>query len=436
MNHSHTFLARQFSWFVLACLISFIGQSGCAEMSALISDVNTVESEQDDIASDASQPEPAQPPSIQEVEEAITSTKALLDEQQQQIGEVLSLRGEVQQTLRKFRDENLSPMHAAVETLQHQVGGWENTSAKQEETLSSTMEKMEQDLAQAETRVGVYGAQVTALVDQIDQNNRQYEKLLTEFQDSLVEFKGTMGEFTVTLATEKERASQEEEKLADQLGEQQQTLERVMPTAKEILDIQKRLNQLHGYINQVRDTVTSDTTALQAVLKNDAPEHLQDLIASLEQRNVHLSQTSSSNSSLTEQLQDLEQRIQQSEQQYAETVQALQEDVKQLSTERQTDADNSEKLETQVTSLEERYQALAQTSPSNPTHTANLEALEQRVEEAEQHYGESLTTLQEDMQKMSVEMQETSKTQELEKLQSIVASLEERYQGNKQVFVF
>ena len=77
----------------------------------------------------ALQPRPLHPPTIQEVEEAISSTKTLLDDQQKQIGNLLSLRGEVKQTLREFRDQNLTPMNTAIETLQHQVGKWEDTSA-------------------------------------------------------------------------------------------------------------------------------------------------------------------------------------------------------------------------------------------------------------------------------------------------------------------
>ena len=414
------------SWFILTCLISTFGFSGCAELSALMGRSNTVASEQN-VGEQVEVPTP--PPTIEEVEEAISSTKTLLDDQQKQIGDVLSLRGEVKQTLREFRDQNLAPMNATIETLQQQVGEWENTSTTNQATLSTTIEKLTQDVEQSQNRVGVYGEQVTALVDQIDQNNRQYEKLLTAFQDSLVEFKGTMGEFTVTLATENNRAIQEEERLANQLSAQQQTLDQVMPTAKEILDIQKRLNQLHGYINQVRDTVTSDTAALQTTLKNAAPDDLRTILTSLEQR-FQLAQVPSSGLALTEQLQSLEQRVDQSEKHHTETVQTLHDDIKKISVEIQASdtAKGTEELQTQVTSLEQQYQQLAQAPSANPALTEHLEALEQRMEESEKLYAERVNALNEDIQKISVGMNDDDKTQETQNLHAHVTSLEQRFQ--------
>ncbi len=414
------------SWFILTCLISSVGFSGCAEMSTLMGGSNTMTSEQN-MGEQGEAPTP--PPTIEEVEEAIASTKTLLDDQQKQIGDVLSLRGEVKQTLREFRDQNLAPMNATIETLQEQVGGWENMSTTNQATLTATIEKLTQNVEQSQNRVGVYGKQVTALVDQIDQNNRQYEKLLTEFQDSLVEFKGTMGEFTVTLATENNRATQAEERLANQLSTQQQTLDQVMPTAQEILDIQKRLNQLHGYINQVRDTVTSDTTALQTTLKNAAPDDLRTILTSLEQR-FQLTQEPSSDSALTEQLEALEERVKESEIHYAERIKALNGDIQKVSDGMNDDTKTQEidQLHALVTSLEQRYRHLEQTTPPTPNQDEHLAALEQRVEESEKQYAESVKTLKEDVQNLSVEMQDSNKTQDTENLQAAVVSLEQRYQ--------
>ena len=419
------FLPYQPSWFILTCLISTLGFSGCAEMSTMMGESNTLESEQH-VGEHIEAPAP--PPTIEEVEEAIASTKGLLDDQQKQIGDVLSLRGEVKQTLREFRDQYLAPMNATIETLQQQVGGWENTSTTYQATLSATVETLTQDIEQSKKRVGVYGEQVTALVDQIDQNNRQYEKLLTQFQDSLVEFKGTMGEFTVSLAEEKDRAIQEEGRLTDQLNTQQHTLERVMPTAKEILDIQKRLNQLHGYINQVRDTVTSDTATLQTTLKNAAPDNLQHLLTSLEQR-LQPNQAPSTNPVLTEHLETLEQRVEESEKHYAEKVDAINKDIQKISLGmRDNKTQDIEQLHTLVTSLEQRYRHLEQTDSSPPTQDENLRALEQRMEQSEKQYAERVNALNEDIQKISVEMNNDDKAQETQNLHALVTSLEQRFQ--------
>ncbi len=414
------------SWFILTCLISTFGFSGCAELHTLMGGSDTAASEQN-AGEQVEAPTP--PPTIEEVEEAIASTKALLDDQQKQIGDVLSLRGEVKQTLREFRDQNLAPMNATIETLQQQVGGWENTTTTNQATLSTIIEKLTQDVEQSQNRVGVYGEQVTALVDQIDQNNRQYEKLLTEFQNSLVEFKGTMGEFTVTLAAENNRATQEEERLAEQLGAQQQTLNEVMPTAKEILDIQKRLNQLHGYINQVRDTVTSDTAALQTTLKNAAPDDLGNLLTSLEQR-FQLAQVSSSDLALTEQLKTLEERVAESEKLSTERVNALNEDIQKISVGINDDdkIQETQNLHALVTSLEQRYRHLEQTASPNPNQDEHLEALEQRMEESEKRYAERVNALNEDIQKISVGMNDDDKTQEIQNLHALVTSLEQRFQ--------
>ena len=421
----NNFLPYQPSWFILTCLISTFGFSGCAEMSTMRDESNTLESNQhaeEQVAAPT-------PPTIEEVEEAILSTKTLLDDQQKQIGDLLSLRGEVKQTLREFRDQNLAPMNATIETLQQQVGGWENRSNTNQTTLSTAIETLTQSVEQSKKRVGVYGEQVTALVDQIDQNNRQYDTLLTQFQDSLIEFKGTMGEFTVTLAEEKDRAIQEEGMLTNQLSTQQQTLERVMPTAKEILDIQKRLNQLHGYINQVRDTVTSDTATLQTTLKNAAPDDLQLLLTSLEQR-LQLTQTPSTNPPLTEQFESLEQRLEESDRHYAEKIDALNEHIQNISVEMNDNGKTQdiEQLHTLLTSLEQRYRHLEQTDSPNPTLTENLQALEQRVEQSEKQYTERVNALNEDIQKISVKMNDDDKTQETQHLHALVTSLEQRFQ--------
>ncbi len=421
----NNFQAYQRSWFILTCFISTVGLFGCAEMSTMMGESNTLEPEQHvEEHVEALTP----PPTIEEVEQAIISTKTLLDDQQQQIGDLLSLRGEVKQTLREFRDQNLAPMNATIETLQQQVGEWENKSTTHQTTLSTTIETLTQDVEQSQKRVGVYGEQVTALVDQIDQNNRQYDKLLTQFQDSLIEFKGTMGEFTVTLTEEKNRAIQEEGRLTDQLSTQQQTLERVMPTAKEILDIQKRLNQLHGYINQVRDTVTSDTATLQTTLKNAAPDDLEHLLTSLEQQ-LQLSQAPSDNPALAEHLTTLEQRVEESEKHYTEKLNALNEDVQKVSLGLNDDkTQDIEQLHALVASLEQRYRHLEQTKSPNPTLTENLQALEQRVEQSEKHYTERVNTLHEDIQKISVEMNNDDQTQETQNLHAVITSLEQRFQ--------
>ncbi len=425
MKQPNYYTPYQPSWFILTFLISTFGFSGCAEMSSMMGESNALDSEEH-VGEHVEAPAP--PPTIEEVEEAIASTKTLLDDQQKQIGDVLSLRGEVKQTLREFRDQNLAPMNATIETLQQQVGGWESRSTTNQTTLSATIETLTQDVKQSQKRVGVYGEQVTALVDQIDQNNRQYDKLLTQFQDSLVEFKGTMGEFTTTLATEKDRATQEEESLEKQLIAQQQTLERVMPTAKEILDIQKRLNQLHGYINQVRDTVTSDTAALQTTLKNAAPDDLQHLLTSLDQR-FQLDQDPSAYAAMTEHLEALEQRVEQSEKQYAEKVNTLNEDIQKISVGLNDEKTQEiEELHTLVTSLEQRYRHLEQTDPPNSILAENLQALEQRVEQSEKQYAERVNALNEDIQKISVEMNDDNKTQDTQNLHALVTSLEQRFQ--------
>ncbi len=320
-------------------------------------------------------------------------------------------------------------MNASIETLQQQVGEWEHTSTTNQTTLETTIETLTQDVEQSQNRVGVYGDQVTALVDQIDQNNRQYDTLLTQFQDALIEFKGTMGEFTATLTTERDRATQEEERLASQLGEQRKTLDRVMPTAKEILDIQKRLNQLHGYINQVRDTVTSDTATLQTTLKNEAPDDLRKILTSLEQR-FQLAQVPSSSPALADHLETLEQRVEESEKLYTERVKALNEDIQKISLEKNDDdkTQEIEHLHTLVTSLEQRYRHLEQTASPTPSQDEHLQALEQRVEESERLYAEKVNTLNEDIQKISIGMNNNEKTQEMDNLQAAVISLEQRYQ--------
>ncbi len=430
MTSLKKFSLRHPAWLILASLVSTLGFSGCAEMYALMSEWNTVESEQNLTEEAMTQPAATPPPSIQDVEEAISSTKTLLDDQQKQIGNLLSLRGEVKQTLREFRDQNLAPMNAAIETLQHQVGGWEETSTTNQATLSSTIGKLAQDLEQAQTRVGVYGEQVTALVDQIDQNNRQYDKLLAEFQNSLVGFKGAMGEFKLELKTEKDRATQEEGILANQLKEQQQTLDQVSSKAEEILVLQKRLNQLHVYINQVRDTVTSDTTALQAALKPEAKDDLRDLLASLEARYQQLAQSPSSNPALSEHLQALEKRVEQSEKHLAETVKNLQDDIHEISLEMQAGlkTPETENLQTLVLGLKERYQQLAQTPSANLALTEHLQALEQRVEKSEKHYAETVKALHDDIQEISVGMKATLKNEATDNLRDLVTSLEDRYQ--------
>ncbi len=83
------------SWFILACLVSTLGLSGCAELSGLTNESNTLESAETATEVDAPQliSTPPPPPTIEEVEEAIVSTKTLLDDQQKQIGELLTLRG-------------------------------------------------------------------------------------------------------------------------------------------------------------------------------------------------------------------------------------------------------------------------------------------------------------------------------------------------------
>ncbi len=386
-------------WFILTGLIIVLAISGCAEMSIPGDQSTLTETGETSGEESVTAQTPDPPPTLQEVQDALSSTKALLEDHEKQIGGLLSLRGEVKQTLREFRDQNLSPMNATIETLQHHVEGWEETVGTNQTTTSSTIAKLEKDLEQAQARVAVYGDQVTALVDQIDQNNRRYEKLLTEFQDSLVGFKDVMGEYTVTLNTEKERAIQKEVALEDQLKKQQETLDQMLLRTNDILVLQKRLNQLHVYINQVRDTITSDTSALKAALKTQDSAHPQEFI-----------QTSPENPALAAQLQALEQRIETSEKHYAETVKALHDDMKDISSGMEAvttsqGAENLQGLVNSLESLEERYQQLAQASSATPPAlTEHLQALEQRVKLSEAQQAETVEALKHEIGEVSARM--------------------------------
>lgn len=424
------FSLRQPSWILLVFLVGTLGLPGCTKMSKLVGKGNISDLDKTGTKEASMLAEPTPPPSIQEVKEAIASTKTLLDDQQEQVGNLLSLRGEVKQTLREFRDQDLTPMKATIQTLQHQVGSWEGRSATNQTTMASSITRLTQDLEQAKTRVGVYGDQVTALVDQIDQNNQQYDKLLSEFQNSLIGFKEVMGEHKMELITEKKRATEEEGTLANQLKEQHQTLDQMSNKTKEILVLQKRLNQLHVYINQVRDKVTSDTTVLQAALKPEATDNLRELVASLEDRYQQLTKAPSSNSALTEHLETLEQRLEQSENRLTETTKTLQDDIQKISTERQVDlkTPGTENLQTLVLGLEERYQRLAQTPPANLALTKQLQALEKRVEQSEKHYTQTVKALHKDIQELSTGMQSTLQNAGADKLREVVHSLEKRYQ--------
>ncbi len=422
------FSLRQPSWVILACFLGAFELSGCTSLSDLMGLQNTSNTEQP-LAAEASTPSPPSP-SLEEVEEAISTTKTLLDDQQKQVGGLLSLRGEVKQALREFQDKNLIPMNAAIQALQHQVGAWEGATATNQTTVSSAIKNLAENVEQTKARVEIYGEQATALADQIDQNNRQYEKLLTEFQDSLLGFKGVMSELKVDLTAEKNRAAKKEGTLATQLKNQQQTLDQVAHKTKNFLEIQKRLNQLHVYINQVRDTLTSDTLALKTALKAEESNKLQDLVTSLQQQYQELAQSSNTNTVLTEQLQALEHRLEQSEKHHDETLETLRNNIQTISMAQQDglQAQETENLQALVLSLEERYQQLNETPSQNPALTEHINALEQRVEQSEKHYAETVKRLHEDIQEISVGMRAALKNNSRDNLQEIVTSLEQRYE--------
>ncbi len=418
------------SWIILtASLAGILGFASCAKMSTLMGKQKTSEAPESSLGSEVTAKQPT-PPKLQEVQEAIASTKTLLDNHQTQIGELLTLRGEVKQTLREFRDQNLTPMHTALDTLEHQVANWEETVANNQTAVASSVAKLTKDFEQSQTQVAIYGDQVTALVDQIDQNNQHYGKLLTEFQDSLVGFKAVMDEFHVTLASETTRATKEEGTLANRLREQQQTLDQVETKTKEILVLQKRLNQLHTYINQVRDTVTSDTMALRASLNPETTDNLKDLITSLEERYQELAQAPPQEPVPDSQLQALETRVEESEKTHMDTINALRHDIQTISTEMQNtlESQSTDNLRDLVVSLEERYQQLSQTPSKDAALTQHLQALEQRVDQYEQHHTETLRTLQHDIQEISTGMQANVGNEATDNLRERVVSLEQGYQ--------
>ncbi len=409
MNHRHTSCFPYCPlWFILACPIIVMALSGCAELLTPVDQSTLTEADQT-----------PPPPTLEEVREALASTKALLEDQEKQIGSLLSLRGEVKQTLREFQDQHLTPMNTTIETLQHQVGGWEDTVHTNQRTTSSTIAQLEKDLEMAQARVAVYGDQVTALVDQIDQNNHRYENLLTEFQDSLIGFKDVMGEYTLTLASEQERATQKEQALEDQLKGQQETLDQVLLRTNDILVLQKRLNQLHVYINQVRDAITSDTAALKAALKT---QHSVPSQASV--------RTSSDNPALAEHLEALEERIEISEKHYAETVKALHDDMQDISSGMQAaltnqGAENLEDLSNSLASLEERYQQLAQGSPANPALAEHLHALEQRVKLSEAQQAKTVAALKRDIGEVSARMNTLANSMSAETVEALHHDIQE-----------
>ena len=134
--------------------------------------------------------------------------------------------------------------------------------------------------------------------------------------------------------------------------------------------------------------------------------NLQNVVVSLEQRYQQLAQNPASGSSLTTQLEALEQRVEQSEKHYTETVKTLHKDIKEISAGMNVSeqVQETEKLQTLVSSLEQRYQQLAHTPGSNPELTKHLKALEQRLQQSEIQSATTIKALQHDLQTVSARM--------------------------------
>ena len=73
---------RQPSWILLDYLVGIFGFPGCAEMSGLMGKKNISELDTPAAEEAATAHAPTPPPTIEEVQEAIVSTKTLLDDQQ------------------------------------------------------------------------------------------------------------------------------------------------------------------------------------------------------------------------------------------------------------------------------------------------------------------------------------------------------------------
>lgn len=322
MNNIVKGFQAKMPWPILVVMLGTLGLSGCADMKALIATWEMPHPTQAE-TTDVVPPDPhtPPPPTVAEVEAAIATTKSLLDDQEAQLNALLALKAEVKQELREFKEHDLTTMRNAVEELQHQVGGWEATVSGQHGAVSSQVNTLTHELHQAQDRLVAYGGQVPALADQIDQNHHEHATLFAEFQMSLVGFKAAMRELQEGLREARERAVQQERTLLTQLTTQQQSLKRVGGQATEILALQKRLNQLHVYMNSVRDSLMSDTTALRVSVKNGASGHLQDLVTALDQRH-----------------QDAEQR-------HTVTVTALENKIQELSAELSTLAQAMSRME-------------------------------------------------------------------------------------------
>ena len=285
MNNVVNVFQAKTPWPICVVMLGMLGLSGCADMKTFMSTwamPHPAQAEAPDVV--LPDPHTPPPPTVAEVEAAIATTKGLLDDQQEQMKEVLALKAEVKQELREIKEHDLTTMRNAVEELQHQVEGWETTVSGNHGAISSQVNVLTQELHQAQDRLVAYGGQVPALADQIDQNYQEHATLFAAFQASLVGFKAAMGELQNGLGDERQRASQEEMALSTQLTAQQQSLERVGGHATDILALHKRLNQLHIYMNSVRDSVASETTALRVSLQSGATDHLQDVVTALDQR--------------------------------------------------------------------------------------------------------------------------------------------------------
>lgn len=292
-------------WTLLMVIVGTLGLSGCAEMKTFMPQwemPQPVPAEPTDTAS----PTP-QAPTVEEVEAAIATTKTLLDDQERQLKELLTLKAQVKQELREFKEGDLTTMRNTVEELQHQVEGWEAMVNGNHGAVASRMATLIQEIRQAQDRLVAYGGQVPALADQIDQNHQEHATLFTAFQASLMGFQAAMGELQQGLGDERQRASQEERALSATLMAQHQALQQVGGHTTEIFALQKRLNQLHGYINSVRTSVESETNALRVSLKNGGAGNLQEVVTAFEQR------------------------YQDSEQRHAATVAALEQQIQEVS---------------------------------------------------------------------------------------------------------
>ncbi|GJL52167.1 MAG: hypothetical protein NPIRA01_33940 [Nitrospirales bacterium] len=293
----------------------------------------------------------------QELEEIISTNReeaeSLQTQQSAAMKDLFRARAEIRQELKALREADLTTLTGDIEELNFRVKNVRQDFDAQTSQTNDRFQTLETQVGEHETtlesKTGSTQGQLTALIQQIDEDSQTRNQQLSDFQTSLSSFKDSMEGLGSQLVQETERASQANTELRNQLDQKIDelntsitsldnkftslddkftSLETEVQTHKtnlqdvsesvgqirgaleksgtlvggQVTTLETNLKQLEAHVNSLTEKLNSDTQALRGYLEKDVKASINSMNQTLQSQVENIETQTQSNTGQVDEL--------------------------------------------------------------------------------------------------------------------------------------